>query len=91
MFESLESRVLMSVTVDDGVLKITGTRNNDTYTITQSGTTLTINSSVDGRRRFRGIDKIVIRGRDGNDLVRASRSRTRMEIYGGSGADERLP
>ncbi|MEM6334553.1 MAG: G8 domain-containing protein [Planctomycetota bacterium] len=74
ILEPLETRVLLSATLADGVLTVTGTEANDQIAIvagSQPGqVTLTGADGVESARTFENIDRVLVQTGDGNDTIR---------------------
>jgi Ca2+-binding RTX toxin-like protein len=70
MLEALELRRLLSFTVADGVLTVTGTSSNDNIIVTRDGTNLTIrHNGVNSTTPAADVQKVVINGLAGNDQL----------------------
>ena len=95
IFESLEQRRLMAVSLSEGELLITGTKLNNNIRLTVEGTTpdqLTVR--IDGFvRRFllADVEKINIQAGQGNDLIAIDEGKSRLNqptrLYGSGGDD----
>jgi Ca2+-binding RTX toxin-like protein len=100
MFESLEARQLLAITVvqSGGLLTITGTANVDHLDMTGGpnqmvGMSLGVNSKP--KKTYYGVNKIVCEMKGGNDVVIASNlfnggalGTTVVKVIGGPGADQ---
>lgn len=95
MFESLESRRLLSVTLVEGELRIVGTHKADSISLSihsryPNHITVTFNGYM---RRFALVDveKINIQAGQGDDLVQIDQGKTRLNqptrLYGSGGRD----
>ena len=93
--ESLESRRLLAVTLDQGTLLITGTHKKDTITLTIDGSTpgqvsVRFNGFV---RRFRigDLKQINIQAGQGDDLIKIDNGKVNLtmptRLYGSGGDD----
>src|SRR5437763_666126 len=92
--ESLESRRLMSASLANGVLTVTGTPGNDTIAVArQDAQTLRLNDNgVVSLFDTHSVRTIVVNGGAGNDQIRINSTVTlpvtqRAELHGGDGND----
>src|SRR4051812_2039183 len=92
--EELESRRLLSISLSNGLLKITGTPGDDSITIRQEGPTLFIDDNVKVRSYAASdVTQLLIDVRGGDDFLRLrKRNNTRnvtapATILGGTGND----
>jgi Ca2+-binding RTX toxin-like protein len=87
MFESLESRVLLSA-LTKGVLKITGTNRAETINVSQRKAYVFV--QMNGKQekfKLRSVKQILISGGKGNDDIETSGKLPGMKISGGLGND----
>ena len=90
MFESLETRSLFSVAIDDGVVTVVGTRNNDTIVVGRLNdqVLISVNGNEQGNFDPSDVTKIVARGLAGHDSIASwGGSRIPTELIGGKGID----
>ena len=92
MFEScqpLESRRLLSVTLDDGVLTVTGTDLDDQLGVGRSPTMIVVNDNGTSSEWDPAlVDSIVVNGLSGNDLIGVMRPVHKpLTANGGEGND----
>lgn len=90
MFESLEGRRLMSVSLANGVLQITGTAVGDAIALGRNAGRLTVTENgVTSDYRWRAVKRVVAQLEAGNDLFYTlfSNIAKPMQIDGGAGDD----
>ena len=94
MFEHLEARRLMSVSLRGGVLRVHGTEGDDAIVIERSQTQphkleVTVNDEAPRLFRAGKVHGIRVRGYEGDDAIELSEDvLNRATIYGGDGDDE---
>jgi hypothetical protein len=92
LLESLEARRLMSASLEDGVLQVRGTDEDDVIKITQPRSNprrinVAINDDTFAFKAHR-VRRIEVRAQDGDDEVSiGGRVRARAKLYGGRGDD----
>src|SRR5687767_7959957 len=87
MFETLESRVMLSV-LTKGVLKVTGTNRADFINVSQRKAAVFV--QINGQQehfKLRSVKKIHISGLKGNDDIQTVGKLPGMSISGGLGND----
>jgi Ca2+-binding RTX toxin-like protein len=88
LFETLENRRLMTVSIAGAPIVIYGTSGDDTIQLTQSGTTLNVVYNGLLASHSTSAFKVVVYGSGGNDKIWAGSSvQLPLEIYGGAGND----
>jgi Ca2+-binding RTX toxin-like protein len=88
MFESLESRLLLSASVSNGTLTVTGTDRADQINITQNKQTILVRegSSITRFSKKDHISGLVVNALGGNDRIKIT-SRLNATVDGGDGND----
>ncbi|HEV8606723.1 MAG TPA: LEPR-XLL domain-containing protein [Tepidisphaeraceae bacterium] len=88
MFESLESRLLLSASVSNGTLTVTGTDRADQINITQNKQTILVRegSSVTRFSKRDHINSLVVNALGGNDRIKIT-SRLNATVDAGDGND----
>src|SRR5437762_2713168 len=93
-YEALEQRLLLSISLSGGLLKITGTQGNDSITIRQEGATLFVDDTFKIRSyAVSDVTQLSIDMRGGDDFLRLrKRNNTRnmtapATLIGGDGND----
>ena len=90
MFQHLEARRLLSSSLSNGLLTVTGTSGNDTITISVSGSNIKVAQTGSSTKSFSSssVHKIKVSAEGGNDTVTVSSSITKpCTLDGGSGND----
>src|SRR5688500_1006847 len=89
LIEALDSRMLLTVSVANGVLFIDGTDNDDVITVDRvKNEYVVVEDGQETRRSSKGIRRVSVTARDGNDRVDFSGNvRVSGFIDGGDGAD----
>jgi hypothetical protein len=94
MFEHLEARRLMSVSLRGGVLRVYGTARDDAIVIERSDAQphklqVTVNDELPRLFRAGKVHGILVRGYEGDDVIELSEDvLNRAVIFGGAGDDE---
>src|SRR5690242_3532156 len=88
MIEGLESRRMLSASLNHGFLTVAGTSGDDVIRVSLSGGKLTVNVNGERRRFGRGgVRGIKVSGGKGADDVRVSKVSIASTLAGGSGDD----
>src|SRR5688572_14337932 len=90
-FEGLESRVLLSSVLSNGLLTVTGSNNADNVALSISGTNLVVRENgVNRNFTLSQVKQIRVLGQGGNDVVALAADITVRAILEGGTGDDKL-
>ncbi len=88
VFEQLESRQLLAVTLASGVLTVAGSNHNDNISVNRAGGKIVVHLNRTSKSfTATQVDSILISGNGGNDRVTVTKAIANVTIDGGAGND----
>ena len=92
MFETLESRRLLSSSLVNGLLTVNGTAGNDTISLSVSGSNIQVSQTGSVTKNFAtsSVQKILINALGGNDKVTVANAITKPTTINGSSGNDSL-